>query len=308
MLPPIIPVDKLVALRASPTPPRILDASFVPGAPDEAYNNYLAGPRIPGATYWDVAKIATRGEAGRNLPFMMPDSALGAAGAGAHGLSAAVPIVVYDRAGVFAAPRTVYTLRAYGFDAALLDGGLPAWQTAGGELDTGEMSAQPTHASTCVEPKLDATAVASFEEVRANVDSDTRVPVLDARGPGMFDGTIATGTSPVRGHIPHSLSLPFGSVLESEPYTHYKSEPELVAAFERVLGAGSIAALQRSGRVVTTCAGGLTAAILWLALEMLGVRAAVYDESWMGWSARAAAGEAPVATSADDAVKGDAAQ
>ena len=41
MLPPIIPVDKLVALRASPTPPRILDASFVPGAPDEAYNNYL---------------------------------------------------------------------------------------------------------------------------------------------------------------------------------------------------------------------------------------------------------------------------
>ena len=62
------------------------------------------------------------------------------------------------------------------------------------------------------------------------------------------------------------------------------------------------------GGAAVLALGGLTAAILWLALEMLGVRAAVYDESWMGWSARAAAGEAPVATSADDAVKGDAAQ
>ena len=41
----------------------------------------------------------------------------------------------------------------------------------------------------------------------------------------------------------------------------------------------------------------MTAAILWLALQQLGIDAGIYDESWLGWGRRAAEGGAPVETS-----------
>ncbi|WFD37010.1 hypothetical protein MCUN1_003902 [Malassezia cuniculi] len=295
-LPPIISHEKLAELLASSTPPRVIDATFVPGAPEEGQIKFLEGPRIQGSTYWNVAKVATRGESVHNLPFMLPSAETFAEAAAAHGITPETPVVVYDRAGVFAAPRTVYTFRAFGHNAALLDGGLPAWMAANQSVDSETLSELPaTQSATYPTPKLNSAVVRSFDEMLANVNADSRAPVVDARGPGMFDGSIATGNSPVRGHIPHSVSLPFGGVLVNEPYAHYKSESELAATFDHAFGSGSIASFKKNGaQVITTCAGGLTAAILWLALQSLGVEAALYDESWLGWSIRAAQDKAPV--------------
>ena len=44
----------------------------------------------------------------------------------------------------------------------------------------------------------------------------------------------------------------------------------------------------------------MTASVLWLVLQQLGVDAAVYDESWLGWGRRGAQGEAPVEVSPKD--------
>ena len=51
---------------------------------------------------------------------------------------------------------------------------------------------------------------------------------------------------------------------------------------------------QGSVGVTFSCGSGMTACILWLALQQLGINGAIYDESWSGWGRRAANGEAPV--------------
>lgn len=88
------------------------------------------------------------------------------------------------------------------------------------------------------------------------------------------------------GHMPHSVSLPF-SVLLSEPSStqpSYKTllpRDKLKDAILKALG-GDQAKLQAllAGklRVVNSCGSGMTAAIIWLALQELGVKSAVYDE------------------------------
>jgi thiosulfate/3-mercaptopyruvate sulfurtransferase len=35
-----------------------------------------------------------------------------------------------------------------------------------------------------------------------------------------------------------------------------------------------------------TCGSGMTASVIWLALNRLGVDARIYDESWSGYAAR----------------------
>ena len=43
------------------------------------------------------------------------------------------------------------------------------------------------------------------------------------------------------------------------------------------------AGVDLGGRVVTTCGSGVTAAVLSLALDTVGVPSAVYDGSWAEW-------------------------
>jgi len=44
--------------------------------------------------------------------------------------------------------------------------------------------------------------------------------------------------------------------------------------------------LSHQKHVVNSCGSGMTAAVLWLTLQELGVQSAVYDESWMGYASR----------------------
>ena len=92
------------------------------------------------------------------------------------------------------------------------------------------------------------------------------------------------------GHIPHSRSLPFTSFLEQNEvvlpngekitFTTMASNQRLIAALEEALGteyAKDVLAGKKG--VVTTCGSGMTAGVLWLGLQLLGVkRVGLYDE------------------------------
>ena len=106
------------------------------------------------------------------------------------------------------------------------------------------------------------------------------------------------------GHIPNSLSLPFSAVLDTHEldgrtYTTMKPQHELWKIVASILGEEGMEKVRHDGSakgsvgVTFSCGSGMTACILWLALQQLGINGAIYDESWSGWGRRAAKGQAP---------------
>ncbi|GAA5987286.1 hypothetical protein JCM10908_001893 [Rhodotorula pacifica] len=122
-----------------------------------------------------------------------------------------------------------------------------------------------------------------------------REVIIDARAAGRFHGTEPEPREGLSsGHMPHSLSLPFQSVLTPEtsttpPYRTMLSPEELEKVFEGVMGQERWKEVKSGKRgIVSTCGSGMTASILWLALQRAGVidNAAIYDESWTGYASR----------------------
>jgi thiosulfate/3-mercaptopyruvate sulfurtransferase len=90
------------------------------------------------------------------------------------------------------------------------------------------------------------------------------------------------------GHIPNSLPLPFSSYLEphndKQPYSTYKSIPELKSTLAQAVGGESKLTELEDKPIVFTCGSGMTAAVGWLAdtvvreSEGKEPRGVLYDE------------------------------
>ncbi|PWN22692.1 Rhodanese-like protein [Microstroma glucosiphilum] len=281
--------------------------------PRDPYKEYLAC-RIPGARWWDVEEVSTKGEEVRNLPHMMPSPGTFAKAAAQRGISPSSHVVCYDTHGLFSSPRTAFTFLAFGHkNVSVLNGGLPAWLDEGGETQEGKVEEEVV-AEEYPEPKLKEGWVRDFEEMVANARMGGRGEVvLDARSRGRFNGTDPEPRAGLSsGHIPSSLSLPFPTLIDThtskrtgKPYTTLKDQIALyrtfssettdsqgrssstqggspVLDFEKVRQASSAG----TTAVTATCGSGMTAAVIWLALRTLGIQSAIYDESWMGWASR----------------------
>lgn len=100
-----------------------------------------------------------------------------------------------------------------------------------------------------------------------------------------FNGTAPEPRPGLRsGHIPHSYSLPFDKLLENHPsisgdnFTMLRSSQELEAILrDALLTQGTLEGVF-TRRLVSTCGSGMTAAIIWLALQQINVGSAIFDE------------------------------
>ena len=259
---------------------RILDASFtLPGVTPTARENYDRG-HLPGAVFFDIDDIAAPGT---SLPHMIPSADLFAQKIGAIGVGDGDKVVVYDSAGLSSAGRAWWMLRLFGHrDVALLDGGLPKWQTEGRPLTTVVPAPALRHFTARFDPSLMRDKVA----VLANLASG-REQIIDARAAGRFDGStpeIRPGLR--RGHIPGSRNLPYDRL--TDPETHQIKSAEALSALFHDAG------IEPSRPIVTTCGSGVTACALAFALYLIGhPEAAVYDGSWSEWGLT---GDTPVET------------
>lgn len=264
---PMISVRDLNAKRTAAW--RVLDASwYLPAQRRDAEREYAAA-HIPGAVRFDFdGKIARRDS---TLPHMLPPANELQQHLRELGLNNDTPVVVYDGAGLFAAPRAWWMLKTAGLENVfVLDGGLPAWRAAGLALsDACEPIPSPGHCSV----SLLAHWVASCADVQ-RVLRDHSAIVLDARPAERFYGRAPEPRAGLRsGHMPGAINLPADQLTSAG---FLRPESDLVAIFDTIAPPDL--------PLVCTCGSGVTAAIIALAATVAGRRRiAVYDGSWAQW-------------------------
>jgi thiosulfate/3-mercaptopyruvate sulfurtransferase len=196
------------------------------------------------------------------------------------GVNDGTQVVAYDAHGGMFAARLWWMLRWIGHaSVAVLDGGLPAWQTAGLPLST-DMPAPRARGTIALREPLVATA--DVNAVLQNVEHGGRM-VVDARAPDRFRGENET-IDPVGGHIPGAKNRFFKDNLQADG--RFKTPEQLREELGVAVGDAQSAIMQ--------CGSGVTACHNLLALEVAGMPgAALYPGSWSEWSADPAR---PVAT------------
>ena len=114
---------------------RVIDATwFLPGDQRNAKELYETR-RIPGAIFFDIDEIS---DTDSELPHMLPSPEKFASRMKKFGIGDGCRIVVYGSQGLFSAARVWWTFRVMGHeDVAVLDGGFPAWERGGYEIETG---------------------------------------------------------------------------------------------------------------------------------------------------------------------------
>lgn len=239
------------------------------------YDAYVAG-HIAGAVFIsldeDLAAPPTAA-AGRHP---LPSADAFAASLGALGIGDNDVVVAYDDSGGMSAARLVWMLRVIGADAALLDGGLAAWD---GPLEVGPPRARAAAQRRTVPWTPDV--LASADEV-GEVAAAHGV-VFDARAPERFRGEVEPVDARA-GHIPGATNAPWNANLGDDG--KFRSPAELRAHY----------ADAEHGAVVY-CGSGVSACVDLLALERAfgHARYKLYPGSWSQWSADDAR---PVATRA----------
>jgi thiosulfate/3-mercaptopyruvate sulfurtransferase len=234
-----------------------------------------------GADAWAEAHIPTSGHLDLIGELSDPTSSLGftappldalAAAFAARGVGDGTRVVLYDAVLNMWATRVWWLLRSIGFDAAVLDGGLVAWQHDGHATST---DPEPEHpiATLTVDPHpelfTDSTAVQS-------VVSSGSACILNALPPDNHNGNDTSYGRP--GHIPGANNVSAMGLVD--PVTRrYRPLAELRTEFE---AAGAL-----SGPTITYCGGGIAATSDAFILHLLGNDdVAVYDGSLRDWSTR----------------------
>lgn len=255
---------------------------------------YLAG-HLPGAVFVDVDHdLAAHGRPPAEGRHPLPDPEHFAARMAAAGINDHDTVIAYDDAGGVMAARLVWMLRATGHEAALLDGGIDAYdgdrESGPPHRPRGTFTARPwpsdrladIDAAARSHPAPDAPAgdapaqstPAQSTPAHAAPAHDS-VVVIDARPGERFRGD-SEPLDPRAGHIPGARNLPCRENLTADG--RLLPVPELRTRFAAV---GVVPGVP----VISYCGSGVTACHNLLAMEHAGLGVGrLYPGSWSAYS------------------------
>jgi thiosulfate/3-mercaptopyruvate sulfurtransferase len=249
----------------------LLDCRFLLAQPAAGEEAYRAG-HLPGAVYAHLERDLSGpkrpgGEGGRHP---LPDPQVLAAWLGSVGVSSDSTVLAYDDPSGghgFYAARAWWLLRWLGHTQVyVLDGGLPAYLQAGGELSR----ETPTPVPAMFTPQVQADWVADASEVQARGPDAL---LIDSRAAARYRGETEL-VDPRAGHVPGAVNRDWAA--SQDETGHWPSGPEQ----EDRLGL--------DGRpAIVYCGSGVSAAANLLALAVAGrppgPRTRLYAGSWSDW-------------------------
>lgn len=249
---------------------RIVDASnHLPTARRDARAEYQAA-HIPGAVFMDLASLT---DPTSEVPAALPTAEMFASRMRKLGLGDGSRIVLYDDSDIKTSARAWYMLTLFGAqNVAILDGGLAMWKAEGRPLESGSHTMRERHYTAWSDP----AKVRSKRQMINNLQSRAE-QVVDARESGRFSGETPDFRPGVAsGHIPGSVNLPYYELFNADGT--FKDSACLRAAFRR-------AGVDLERPIITSCGGGVTAAVLSFALHLIGKDdVSLYDGSWSEWA------------------------
>jgi thiosulfate/3-mercaptopyruvate sulfurtransferase len=258
----------------------LLDCRFNLLDPEAGRKAYLEG-HIPGASYADLDQdlAGPIGPASGRHP--MPAAGDFQRRLGAWGIARHTAVVAYDDVGGAIAARAWWLLQWLGHpEAALLDGGLPAWIAGNHPLET-----------DTPEPKVEhyigppgQRRVYDTAALEAGLRDGTIV-LLDARDEPRFLGQ-QEPIDTAAGHVPGAINAPFQRNLSADG--RFRPSADLAELYAPMIGDRSADA------IVCMCGSGITACHNIFAIEQAGYgSSSLYAGSWSEWIR---SGDRPIAT------------
>jgi thiosulfate/3-mercaptopyruvate sulfurtransferase len=258
----LISAAELAGLLQGGDPITVLDVRWRLDEPD-GRAAYLRG-HVPGAVHVSLEdELSDHTITGRGRHPLPSGRALQEA-ARRWGIRQDSVVVAYDDWNRAGSARAWWVLTAAGLDDVLiLDGGLSAWRSFGGDIEEGPVVAEPGNVTV------------SHDDLYAGgrptltAEQSGTVTLLDARAPERFRGDVEP-VDPVAGHIPGAKNLPSTAVLADDG-TFLEN-----AALARLFDGHGPA-------VGAYCGSGVSATVVVAALAALGRDAALFPGSWSEW-------------------------
>lgn len=233
---------------------------------------------IPGAIYVNLDKhLSSKNDlaaaSGGRHP--LPSRETFAAWLSSIGFTNAHQAVVYDRNGVNYCGRLWWMLKWVGHEAAaVLDGGLQAWQAAGGAVESSKTISKFKIAPSNYALAGELVVLTAINTIANNLNKPSQT-VLDARAAPRFRGEVEP-IDPVAGHIPGALNRPFAQNIGADG--KFKSAEVLKDEFIQLLAG------REPATVVHHCGSGVSAVPNVLAMQIAGLGAtSLFAGSWSEW-------------------------
>ena len=253
----------------------VIDCRFDLMNPAAGRRAYLEG-HIPGARYADLNRDLSAPITAASGRHPLPSPGDFAGTLTRLRVGRATQVIAYDDSGGAFAARLWWMLRWVGHTAAaVLDGGIKAWVSEGGALQSGEEVTLPAvQGAYPASVKADTAAVIGTAEIEQLL-SDPAFLLIDARAGERYAGTVEP-IDAVAGHIVGAVNHAFSSNLGADG--RFLPAPLLRQMWEKRLAGRS------PTQVAAMCGSGVTACHNLLSLEVAGLRGTkLYAGSWSEW-------------------------